>query len=51
MNRRDRDAETPREDKITGEINVPVLKDGLKRLVNNYSSSSASPRLGGFPSV
>jgi hypothetical protein len=75
MNRRD--AETPREDWITGEIigagievhrelgpgllesayeeciglllnfNVPVLKDGLKRIVNNYLPSSASPRLGG----
>ena len=49
MNRRD--AETPREDKITAEIKVPVLKDGLKRLVNNYSPSSASPRLGGFSSL
>ncbi|MBX3414706.1 MAG: GxxExxY protein [Pirellulales bacterium] len=28
-------------------FNVPVLKDGLKRLVNNYSPSPASPRLGG----
>ena len=31
-------------------FNVPVLKDGLKRIVNDYSpSSSASPRLGGSP--
>jgi GxxExxY protein len=28
-------------------FNVPVLKDGLKRIVNNYLPSSASPRLGG----
>lgn len=29
-------------------FNVPVIKDGLKRIVNNYEpSSSASPRLGG----
>lgn len=28
-------------------FNVPVLKDGLKRLINNYSPFSASPRLGG----
>lgn len=28
-------------------FNVPVLKEGMKRIVNNYSSS-ASPRLGGF---
>jgi GxxExxY protein len=28
-------------------FNVPVLKDGLKRIVNNYHPSSASPRLGG----
>jgi hypothetical protein len=67
MNRRD--AETPREDEITGEIigvqlltylilnhrqiglllnfNVPVLKDRIKRIVNHYRPSSASPRLCG----
>lgn len=28
-------------------FNVPVLKDGLKRIVNNYHPSSAPPRLGG----
>jgi GxxExxY protein len=28
-------------------FNVPVLKDGLKRIVNNYQPTSASPRLGG----
>jgi GxxExxY protein len=28
-------------------FNVPVVKDGLKRIVNNYHPSSASPRLGG----
>jgi GxxExxY protein len=28
-------------------FHVPVLKDGLKRIVNNYRPSSASPRLGG----
>ncbi len=26
---------------------VPVLKHGIKRLVNNFPSNSASPRLGG----
>jgi GxxExxY protein len=31
-------------------FNVPVLKDGLKRIVNNYRPLSASPRLGGSPS-
>jgi GxxExxY protein len=30
-------------------FNVPVLKDGLKRIVNNYRPSSASPRLRGSP--
>jgi GxxExxY protein len=29
-------------------FNVPVLKDGLKRIVNNYQPSSAPPRLGGL---
>ena len=28
-------------------FNVPVLKDGLKRIVHNYHPPSASPRLGG----
>jgi len=28
-------------------FNVPVLKDGIKRLVNRFQDSSASPRLGG----
>lgn len=28
-------------------FNVPVLKDDLKRIVNNYHPSSASRRLGG----
>jgi GxxExxY protein len=28
-------------------FNVPVLKDGLKRIVNHFCDSSASPRLGG----
>ncbi len=28
-------------------FNVAVLKDGLKRIVNNYHPSSAPPRLGG----
>ncbi len=28
-------------------FNVPVLKDGVRRLVNNYSPPSASPRLRG----
>lgn len=28
-------------------FNVPVLKDGLKRIVNNFQDSSASPRLRG----
>jgi GxxExxY protein len=28
-------------------FNVPVLKDGLKRIVNKYQPSSASPRLSG----
>jgi hypothetical protein len=29
------------------DFNAPVLKDGLKRIVNNYQPSSASQRLGG----
>jgi len=28
-------------------FNVPALKDGIKRLVNQFQDSSASPRLGG----
>jgi len=28
-------------------FNVPVLKDGIKRLVNQFQETSASPRLGG----
>ena len=28
-------------------FNVPVMKDGIKRLVNNYQEPSASPRLCG----
>ncbi len=28
-------------------FNVPVLKQGVKRIVNNFSESSASPRLCG----
>ncbi|HWR71766.1 MAG TPA: GxxExxY protein, partial [Nitrospirota bacterium] len=28
-------------------FNVPALKDGIKRLVNQFQESSASPRLGG----
>jgi GxxExxY protein len=28
-------------------FNVPVLKDGIKRLVNQFQDISASPRLGG----
>ena len=28
-------------------FNFPVLKDGLKRIVNNFPENSASPRLGG----
>ncbi len=28
-------------------FNAPTLKRGLKRLVNHFSASSASPRLGG----
>jgi GxxExxY protein len=28
-------------------FNVPMLKSGIKRIVNNFSESSASPRLGG----
>jgi len=28
-------------------FNVPVLKEGLKRLVNNFPEGSASPRLRG----
>jgi GxxExxY protein len=28
-------------------FNVPVLKDGLKRIVNNFQEFSASPRLRG----
>jgi GxxExxY protein len=29
-------------------FNVPVLKDGLRRIVNNYHPTSASLRLGGL---
>ena len=29
------------------DFHVAVLKDGIKRLVNNYQPSSVSPRLGG----
>jgi hypothetical protein len=29
------------------DFNAPALKDGLKRIVNNYQPSSASLRLGG----
>jgi len=32
-------------------FNVPALKDGLKRIVNNYRGNSASQRLGGSPSA
>jgi GxxExxY protein len=28
-------------------FNVPTLKDGIKRLVNQFQETSASPRLGG----
>jgi GxxExxY protein len=28
-------------------FNVPVLREGLKRIVNHFSDSSASPRLSG----
>ena len=28
-------------------FNVPLLRDGLKRIVHNFKDSSASPRLGG----
>jgi len=28
-------------------FNVPVLKDGIKRIVNNFNDFSASPRLCG----
>jgi hypothetical protein len=28
-------------------FNVPVLKQGIKRMVNHFSESSASPRLCG----
>ena len=28
-------------------FNVPALKDGIKRLVNQFQETSASPRLGG----
>lgn len=30
-------------------FNVPVLKDGIKRIANNFVDSSASPRLCGEP--
>jgi hypothetical protein len=54
-----RDAEPPREDRITDKIigsaivgllinfNSPTIKSGLKRIVNNFSETFASQRLCG----
>jgi len=32
---------------LSPDFNVPMLKDGVKRIVNNFQESSASPRLCG----